>query len=52
MTEKAKQADKTKVRGQLTRWECQVCGYIHIGPEPPEVCPVCGAPKSEFKQLE
>jgi len=30
-------------------WRCTVCGYIHYGPEPPEVCPVCGAPASEFE---
>ena len=33
------------------RWECSVCGYIHIGPQPPEVCPLCGAPASEFHEL-
>ena len=34
------------------RWKCQVCGYIHVGPEPPEKCPVCGAPRSRFVRLE
>lgn len=29
-------------------WVCQVCGYVHRGPEPPEVCPVCGSPASDF----
>jgi nitrite reductase (NADH) large subunit len=24
-------------------WVCQVCGYVHYGPEPPDECPVCGA---------
>ncbi len=33
------------------RWECSVCGYIHIGAEPPEMCPLCGAPASEFHAL-
>jgi rubredoxin len=32
----------------MKRWECTVCGYIHEGDEPPEVCPVCGADKSKF----
>lgn len=31
------------------QWKCVVCGYIHDGPSPPEVCPVCGAPASEFE---
>jgi NAD(P)H-nitrite reductase large subunit/rubredoxin len=30
-------------------WVCRVCGYVHRGPEPPLVCPVCGAPQSEFE---
>ncbi|MEE9201595.1 MAG: hypothetical protein V3U31_00175, partial [Dehalococcoidia bacterium] len=36
----------------VARWECQMCGYIYAGVEPPQVCPRCGAPKSEFKRLE
>lgn len=31
---------------------CVVCGYVHEGPEAPEKCPVCGAPKSKFKELD
>ena len=30
-------------------WRCSVCGYIHRGDEPPEWCPVCGSPGSEFE---
>ncbi len=33
------------------QWRCTVCGYIHTGPEPPEVCPVCGADRSKFVQV-
>jgi uncharacterized membrane protein len=32
----------------MKKWKCTVCGYIHTGEEPPEKCPVCGAPKSKF----
>ncbi len=32
----------------MKKWKCTVCGYIHTGAEPPEKCPVCGAPKSQF----
>ena len=32
----------------MKKWKCLVCGYIHTGDEPPEKCPVCGAPKSQF----
>jgi rubredoxin/uncharacterized membrane protein len=30
------------------RWRCVVCNYIHEGPEPPDVCPVCGKLKDAF----
>ena len=30
---------------------CTVCGYIHEGAEAPEKCPLCGAPKSKFKEV-
>lgn len=30
-------------------WICVVCGYIHRGSEPPESCPVCGAPQDAFE---
>jgi rubrerythrin len=30
---------------------CQVCGNTVLG-EAPDTCPVCGAPKSSFKQTE
>ena len=30
-------------------WICPVCGHTHIGPEPPEKCPVCGAPAERYK---
>lgn len=32
----------------MKKWKCTVCGYIHTGDEPPEKCPVCGAPRSRF----
>lgn len=35
-----------------SKWKCRVCGYIHEGPEPPEVCPVCGAPKEMFDPID
>ncbi len=39
-----------KRRGQ--RWQCLRCGYIHEGPEPPDICPVCGAPKNMFVPID
>jgi len=34
----------------MKKWVCTVCGYVHEGPNPPEVCPVCKAPASKFKE--
>jgi nitrite reductase (NADH) large subunit len=31
-------------------WECEVCGYVHEGPNPPNECPVCGAGAEDFTQ--
>jgi PAS domain S-box-containing protein len=33
------------------RWKCSVCGYVHVGDEPPAICPVCGADRSQFTLL-
>ena len=32
----------------MRKWRCTVCGYIHLGKEPPEICPVCGAGREAF----
>lgn len=34
------------------RWKCTICNYIHDGDEPPEICPVCGADKSVFIEID
>ncbi|MFH0783962.1 MAG: DUF2231 domain-containing protein [Pseudomonadota bacterium] len=34
------------------RWKCLVCGYVHVGKEAPESCPVCAAPKSQFVEID
>jgi rubrerythrin len=33
------------------KWRCTVCGYIHEGAEPPDECPLCGAPKEDFEEV-
>ena len=35
----------------VTMYRCKGCGYLHVGPAP-EVCPVCGAPRSFFVEYE
>ncbi|MDD4803346.1 MAG: FAD-dependent oxidoreductase, partial [Syntrophomonas sp.] len=38
-------------RKKSNHWKCKVCGYIHEGSEPPEECPVCGAPQNMFEPV-
>ena len=34
------------------KWVCTVCGHVHEGPTPPELCPVCKVPASDFRAAE
>lgn len=36
----------------MKQWKCNICNYLHTGDEPPDICPVCGADKSEFSLVE
>lgn len=36
----------------MKKWRCKICEYIHEGPTPPEVCPVCGAGEEEFEEVK
>ena len=36
-------------KGGKKIWECGNCGHIHIDPQAPEDCPVCGLPQGYFK---
>lgn len=33
------------------KWICKVCGYVHEGAEPPDICPVCKVTKERFERL-
>ncbi len=30
-------------------WICPICGHTYVGDEPPDKCPICGAPKNIYK---
>lgn len=34
-----------------TAWRCPMCGYVHLGDEPPGECPYCFVKGSAFKKL-
>lgn len=35
----------------VKQWRCMRCGYIHEAAAPPEACPLCSAPASEFEEI-
>ena len=52
----AKSAGTTETYGYtettgMKKWKCLECGYIHTGPEPPEICPICGVGKEGFVEI-
>ncbi|MDR0879443.1 MAG: NADH peroxidase, partial [Clostridioides sp.] len=36
----------------MKKFVCTVCGYIHEGEFPPEVCPVCKVGADKFVEME
>lgn len=36
----------------MKKWRCTICGYIHEGEQPPDVCPLCGAGPEAFELME
>ena len=36
----------------MKKFVCTICGYIHEGEMPPEVCPICKAPASKFEEMK
>ena len=33
-------------------WVCTTCGFVWIGEDPPELCPVCKVPAWKFEKAE
>ncbi len=33
-------------------WVCTVCGFVYVGDEAPELCPVCKVPSWKFEKIE
>ena len=36
-------------REKPVRWVCRNCGYVHEGPDAPDVCPACAHPQSYYE---
>lgn len=39
-------------REKPIKWQCLVCGYIHEGTTPPDVCPACDHPYQHYMALD
>lgn len=39
------------VKKAPVKWHCINCGYVHEGPEAPQVCPACKHPQSYYEVL-
>ena len=37
--------------GEDTKWHCRNCGYVHVGPEAPDLCPSCQHARKYFEIL-
>ena len=36
----------------MKKYICTVCGYVHEGDTPPELCPICKAPANKFEEMK
>jgi len=36
-------------RDEAVPWKCRNCGYVHVGEEPPKLCPACLHPQSYYE---
>jgi len=41
--------DKVFKKDKSMKWKCRNCGYVHEGPEAPDVCPACQHPQSYYE---
>ena len=45
------EAGRVFKKEKTVKWKCLKCGYVHEGPEAPEVCPACLHPRPYFEML-
>lgn len=36
----------------MKKWRCTVCGYIHEGDTPPDICPICSVGPELFEEVK
>ena len=45
------EADKVFKKDCTVVWRCRNCGYLHEGPEAPDLCPACAHEQAHFEVL-
>jgi rubrerythrin len=45
-------ANLGKEEEEVEYWVCGTCGHTHVGPKPPDECPICGAKGSGYMHVE
>lgn len=45
-------AEGEKMLEGTSIWVCSVCGFVYIGNQAPELCPVCKVPAWKFEKVE
>lgn len=46
------ESQQDKLLGQTNVFVCEACGFVYIGDEAPDVCPVCKVPKFKLEQIQ
>lgn len=39
-------------REKPVKWQCLVCGYVHVGTTPPQTCPGCDHPYQHYMAMD
>lgn len=45
------ESGKVFSRDEEVVWQCQNCGYLHVGQQAPDECPACAHPQAHFELL-
>ena len=46
------ESNKDELLENTNIYVCEICGFIYIGDEAPEICPVCKVPKMKIRKIE
>ena len=46
------QDEGDKLLENTSIWVCTICGFVFIGENPPEICPVCKVPNWKFEKIK